>query len=309
MNPPRIAVIIVNWNNLPDTLACLDSLQQCSLADIKIIVVDNASTDGSADVIAAKRPEITIIRNRENLGFTGGNNAGMKVAFNQGADYAFLINNDAEITNGSMETLVGFMETHPEAWASAPLIYYYSQPNIIWSAGGVISWKKAWTKMIGTDEENKGQFGDAPYQVDYATGCALMVRRTALEKFGLLDERFFMYYEEVEWCTRMRKNGQLIYVVPHASVLHKIMSQTRNESPFVHYFMTRNRILWMKLSGFGPQVFLRVFIENLRTLLSWTLRPRWRNKKKLRKAMIWALWDAISKQYGVAPWNKRLVKI
>jgi GT2 family glycosyltransferase len=309
MTLPRISVIIVNWNNQTDTLACLASLDQCHYPELEVIVVDNASTDGSVEAIQENYPKVYLVRNQENLGFTGGNNTGMKISFQGKADYAFLLNNDAEIAEDSLEKLVDFMESKPDVWAAAPLIYYYSQQNVIWSAGGKIDERRAMTQMLGTDEDDRGQFGTIPFPVDFATGCAMMVRRTAVEKFGMLDDRFFMYYEEVEWCTRMKDNGLLIYLVPQAKVLHKIVPHTRNESPFVHYFMTRNRLLWARSARMGASVFLRVVFEDLRVLLSWTLRPRWRNKKSQRNAMALALWDAITNHYGVTPWKIRQTKI
>ena len=299
MTLPRIAVIIVNWNNQADTLACLGSLLVCQCPDLDIIVVDNASTDGSADAISAKMPQGLMIRNQNNLGFTGGNNIGMKAAFERGADYVFLLNNDAEIAMDVPETLVEFMENNPEVWATAPMIYYHSQPNVIWSAGGRIDYRRGTAQMLGTDQIDTNQFGNSPYSVDFATGCALMVRRSAVERFGLLDDRFFMYYEEVEWCTRMHAQGLKVVVVPNVKVWHKIIPDSRNESPFVHYLMTRNRLLWVRSKYFGRQVFWRILLlENLRTLFSWTFRPRWNHKRAQRQAMLQAIMDVFRKRYG-----------
>lgn len=299
MIPPRIAVIIVNWNNKTDTLACLDSLQRCHYPDLDIIVVDNASTDGSAELIIAKMPQLLMIRNPKNLGFTGGNNIGMKAAFERDADYVFLLNNDAEIAPDSLEILVDFLESRPKAWAAAPLIYYYKQPKLIWSAGGKINPRRATSQMLGTDEDDHGQFGETPFEVDYATGCALMVRRSAVEKFGLLDDRFFMYYEEVEWSGRMQSNGLEVAVVPRAKAWHKINPKARNESPFVHYLMTRNRLLWIRCANFGSLVFWRVLLfDDFRTWLSWTLRPKWKHKRLQSRAMLQAISDVFRKRFG-----------
>lgn len=299
MTQPRIAIIIVNWNNRTDTLACIEQLKKSQYANQDILLVDNASTDGSADAIAAEMPQITMIRNHKNLGFTGGNNIGMKVAFERGADYAFLLNNDAEIEADVLQLLVEVMETNPEVWATAPMIYYYSQPKVIWSAGGAIDSRLGTAKMLGTDEVDQAQFGSSPYPVDYATGCALMVRRSIVEKFGLLDNRFFMYYEEVEWCGRMQSQGFKVMVIPKAKAWHKIIPAARDESPFVHYLMTRNRLLWLRSKSFDKKVFWRVlFLENIRTLLSWTLRPKWRHKKAQRQAMLLAIFDLFRNQFG-----------
>jgi len=299
VKPPRISVVIVNWNNQTDTLSCLASLSHCQYPELEIIVVDNGSTDGSVDAIKEKYTKVKVLKNVANLGYTGGNNQGIRTAFEQGADYILLLNNDAEIAPDSLEILVEFLESQPKAWAAAPLIYYFNQPNVIWSAGGKINPRQATSQMLGTDEEDHGQFGDAPLIVDYATGCALMLRRSAVEKFGLLDDRFFMYYEEVEWCGRMQKYGFEVAVVPKAKAWHKINPKARNESPFVHYLMTRNRLLWIRCAHFGVLVFWRVLLfDNFRTLLSWTFRPKWKHKRLQSHAMLQAISDVFRNRFG-----------
>lgn len=298
MTAPRIAAIILNWNNLTDTVACLDSLNQSHYPNLEIIVVDNDSRDGSAAVLAGM-PGFHFIHNPRNLGFTGGNNVGMQAAFERGADYVLLLNNDATIAPDALGLLLETLESGAEVWASAPLIYYHSQPGVVWSAGGEIDKRRASARMMGTDEEDHGQFGVAPYPVDYATGCALLVKRRAVEEFGMLDDRFFMYYEEVEWCSRMAARGMQVRMVPQARAWHKIIPQARNESPFVHYLMTRNRLLWIRAAHLGGRVFWSVLLrENLRTLISWSLRPRWRHKRQQRQAMWQAIRDVFRGRYG-----------
>ena len=309
VNPPRISVVIVNWNNQVDTLACLASLSYCQYPELEIIVVDNGSTDGSVDAIEEKYSKVKVLKNVANLGYTGGNNQGIRIALQSGADYILLLNNDAEIAADALDFLVEFLESQPQVWAAAPLIYYYNQPKIIWSAGGKINPRRATAQMLGTDEEDHGQFGDSPFVVDYATGCALMVRRSTVEKFGLLDDRFFMYYEEVEWCGRMQKNGLEVAVVPKAKTWHKINPKARNDSPIVHYLMTRNRLLWIRCANFGTLVFLRVMLfENLRTLLSWTLRPKWKLKQSQSSAMLQAIIDVLRNHFGPPHLRKKAVK-
>lgn len=299
MTSPKIAIVIVNWNNQVDSLACLDSLARCGSPNLLIIVVDNASTDGSVEEISARHPEITLIKNQKNLGFTGGNNIGLRAAFTQGAEYVLLLNNDTEVDSNFLGPLVDALEAQPQAWAAAPIIYYYKQPGVIWAAGGKIDFQRATADMLGTDEEDQGQYGHEPYESDYATGCALLVRRSSVEKFGFLDDRFFMYYEEVEWCTRMKLNGLKVLIVPGSKVWHKIDPMSRNESPFVHYLMTRNRLLWARSPGFGKLVFWRILLlDNLRTLLSWSLRPKWKFKKELRKVMSQAMLDIFRNRVG-----------
>lgn len=154
--------------------------------------------------------------------------------------------------------------------------------------------------MVGLDEKDKGQFGTTPRPVDFVTGCALMISRRALESAGLLDERFFMYYEETEWCVRVARAGFEIRHVPTARIWHKIAPQAQAVSPFVHYYMTRNRLLFLKATNAGLMPRLYTLIEYSRTLLSWSLRPRWRVMRGLRRVMLQAINDYRRRRFGRA---------
>ena len=302
MSRPKVAVIVVNWNNARDTQACLDSLEKLAYPDLAIILVDNASTDGSADIIRQTHPQVHMVQNQVNLGFTGGNNSGLDLAEKLGADYALLLNNDAELAPDALEKLLAPLEQDPAVCATAPMIYYGEPADRIWSAGGEINRTSATACVLGTDQTDQGQFGEKPYPVDYATGCALLVRMNAIAQSGRLDDRYFMYYEEVEWCGRLREGGRKIMLVPTAKAWHKISPAARNESPFVHYLMTRNRLLWIRCARLGWIPYLRVLLfEDTRTLLSWTLRPRWKHKAAQRRAMLKALQDELRQHYGPPP--------
>jgi GT2 family glycosyltransferase len=154
--------------------------------------------------------------------------------------------------------------------------------------------------MVGLDEKDNGQFGTTPRPVDFVTGCALMISRGALESAGLLDERFFMYYEETEWCVRVARAGFGIRHVPAARIWHKIAPQAQAVSPFVHYYMTRNRLLFLKTTNAGLMPQLYTLIEYSRTLLSWSLRPRWRTMRSLRRVMLQAINDYRRRRFGRA---------
>jgi len=309
MTEPLVAVIIVNWNNLKDTLACIESVIQSTYPNLSIIVVDNASKDDPGTMIQSMHPQVRMLQMNSNRGFTGGNNAGLQFAIQQNARYAFLLNNDAEVNRNTIHQLTVYMESTPDICAAAPIIEYHSQPGTIWSAGGRIDPHQATATMQGTNTWDQGQFGETPYPVDFATGCALMVRLSVVDKLGGLDDRFFMYYEEVEWCQRLRSQGDSIHIIPNARVWHKISPEARNESPFVHYLMTRNRLLWIRCAKFGFGTYIRVLVfHNLRTLLSWSIRPRWKYKRDQRDAMLIALRDALLNRYGPPPTNLGLRK-
>jgi GT2 family glycosyltransferase len=153
--------------------------------------------------------------------------------------------------------------------------------------------------MIGLDEVDQGQFGHTVRLVDFVTGCALLIKMSVVERVGMLDPRFFAYYEEAEWCVRVARAGFRILHVPQAKIWHKITPSARAGSPAVHYYMTRNRLLFLKVTGAGPKAWFHTLVaEYLRTLISWSVKARWRHKRLQRSAMIQAIADARRGRWG-----------
>ena len=291
MNSPRVAIVLLNWNGRDDTLACLASLSRLDYSAYEVVVVDNGSSDDSVKAIQAAYPHLMLITTDDNLGYVGGNNIGLEYAQTVGADYALLLNNDTEVASNFLSLLIEAAEEDPAAGIVGPMIYYFDRPDIIWSAGGGIDWERGDTWMIGLNEEDRGQFGKMPRPVDFVTGCALLIKMPVVTHIGLLDHRFFAYYEESEWCIRAARGGFKILHVPQAKVWHKISPSIRETSPQVHYYMTRNRLLFLKLTGAGIMPWLCTLFSYGRTLLSWTLKPRWRCKAAQRQAMVRAIVD------------------
>jgi GT2 family glycosyltransferase len=154
--------------------------------------------------------------------------------------------------------------------------------------------------MIGLNELDTGQFGEDCRQVDFVSGCAMLVKVAVLQQVDMLDERFFAYFEEAEWCVRARRAGFIVVNVPNAKIWHKIPLDARDSSPLVHYYMTRNRLLFLGITGATLQAWLyTLFVEYLRTLISWSLRTKWGHKKLHRKMMLRAIIDA-----GLGRWGK-----
>lgn len=295
---PGVTIIVLNWNGLADTLECLRSLSHLDYPNYEVVVVDNGSTDGSARVIHERFPDVTVIENEENLGFTGGNNVGLRYALRGNAAYVLLLNNDTVVDSPFLGQMVEVAQGDATIGAVGPTIYYYGEPQVVWSAGGSIDWRRGCTRMIGLDERDDGQFGDVPREVDFVSGCTLLVRRAAIERVGGLDERFFTYYEEVEWCVRMRRAGFRVMHVPQARVWHKILPAAQAESPMVHYYMTRNRLLFLQATRAGWPVGACALLEYIRTLVSWSVRPRWRHKQEQRRVMLQAIGDAWHGHWG-----------
>jgi len=296
---PGVAIIVVNWNRRADTLACLSSLSRLQYPNYEVIVIDNDSTDDSVTAIQAAHPQVTLIETGENLGFVGGNNVGLEHARTLGADYALLLNNDTEVAPDFLQRLVEAAEADPQVGIVGPLIYYFDRPDVVWSAGGAIDWAGGSTRMLGLNEQDHGQFDAAPYSVDFVTGCALLIKMALVEQVGMLDPRFFAYYEETEWCVRATRAGQKILLVPQARIWHKISLTAREASPQVHYYMVRNRLLFLKLARMGPRSWVRTLLfDYARTLLSWTLKPQWRHKALQRQAMVQAILDFGRGRFG-----------
>lgn len=295
---PSVTVIVLNWNGLDVTLECLASLARLDHPVPEVVVVDNGSTDGSAEGVRAQFPKAALIETGENLGFAGGNNVGIRYALERGADHVLLLNNDTVVAPDFLRLLVQAIEADPAAGMAGPMIYFYDQPEVIWSAGGAIDWQRGCTWMVGLDERDEGQY-DAVREVDFVTGCALLARREAIEKAGMLDPRFFMYYEETEWCVRTARAGYKILHVPQAHIWHKIAPGAQADSPRVHYYMTRNRLLFLRAAGAGLRAWLHTLIvEYLRTLISWSVRPRWCGRRVQRQVMLRALIDFQQGRFG-----------
>ena len=298
MLQPSVAVIVLNYNSREDTLACLRSLEHLSYGRAYPIVIDNASSDGTAGAVRSQYPKVTLIENDDNLGFTGGNNVGIRYALDQGVDYIMLLNNDTIAAPDLLDLLVEAFKADPCIGVVGPTIYYHDEPDVIWSAGGSIDWKHGLTSMTAIGTEDKGQLGTAPREVQFVTGCALLASREVWQKVGLLDDSFFMYYEETEWCVRAARAGYKIVHVPAAMLWHKISLKARESSPHTYYYMTRNRLLFLRRTQASLQTWFYTLSEYARTFLSWTLRPKWRDRRHLRAIMLRAVRDAGSGRWG-----------
>jgi GT2 family glycosyltransferase len=301
VDAPHVALIILNWNQPAYTLACLRSLQSITYLNFKVFVLDNGSVDDSLLQIKALLPELSyeieLIPNGCNLGFAEGNNVGIRQALVQGADYVLLLNNDTEVAPNFIELLVDVAERDPKIGITGPKIYYYDDPKRIWSAGGLIT-KAGWTQQLGVNELDSPAFNQLR-EVDYVTGCAMLVKREVIEKIGTLDARFFAYYEETDWCARAHKAGYSIWYVPQSVLWHKISLKARDLSPTYVYLMTRNRLLFLRNLGFSPfRVWLSLITVDLRTVVAWSIWKRHRQARSLRQWRLRGMLDYIRGRFG-----------
>ena len=244
---PKVTIIILNWNGKEDTIECLESLKHITYPNYKILLLDNGSTDGSIECFRERYPDIEIIENGENLGFAEGNNVGMRKVMEEDADYVLLLNNDTLVDENFLIELVSVAESDPKIGVVGPKIYF-PESNIIWYAGGKIDLKHASLDVTGFNNFDSGQHNSVK-SVEWMTGCAFLIKNEVMEKVGLFDPIFFAYWEEIDWCIKIRKAGYEIDFVPTAIIWHKQHSSTKNIGGFRNYLILRNSILCLRKYG------------------------------------------------------------
>ncbi len=239
---PDISVITVNYNGLQDTVEMITSLQtQVHTVSCEIIAVDNGSRENEALLLQEHFPDITVIRSEKNLGFAGGNNLGIRQARGK---YLFLLNNDTFVEDDSLHFLCDTLERNPQAAAVSPKIKFAAPPRNIQYAGFTpLTRYTLRNKSIGYNEPDEGQY-DTPAATAFLHGAAMLVRREAIEKAGLMPEIYFLYYEEMDWCSRMSRAGYQLLYDPRCTVYHRESSTTGTDSPLKTYYLTRNRLLY-----------------------------------------------------------------
>jgi GT2 family glycosyltransferase len=234
----NLVAVVLNWNGGDDTLAAIESLE-----GVETVCVDNGSDDGSPDAIAARFPSVELIRTGVNLGFSGGNNVGIRRALARGADWVLLLNNDAVADVGLPAALAAAAEARPDAGVLACKVFFADPPDVLMYAGGRVNLRLGyWGRQDGFGQRDDGRF-DVLRDVDRATGAAMAVSRAAIERAGLLDESLFAYAEDTEWCLRIREAGFGVVFAPDAKVWHVGSASTGGlRSPTSIYYDTRNMI-------------------------------------------------------------------
>lgn len=228
-----LAIILVNYNGLDDTVDCIKSLQESDYP-VKIYVVDNASKEDETIQLAKLFSDVSFIRSEQNLGFAGGNNLAIKVALEKKFDYIALLNNDTIVLKDTFKNL---MDLADEETVVAPVMNYYSHPREAWFSGGFIN---RWT---GNAKHLRDEISSAYLNISFATGCCFIAHRSIWEKTGLLDDEYFMYNEDEDFCVRLMLNDFKIKVVKNALIYHKVGKSCGGEiSRFQIYYMSRNRI-------------------------------------------------------------------
>ncbi|MFZ1289664.1 MAG: glycosyltransferase family 2 protein [Melioribacteraceae bacterium] len=269
---PKINIIILNYNGLNDTLECIVSLKKIDYENFEIIIVDNNSSGNDVDIIKEKFGDFVkkIIVSSENLGFSGGNNLGIKYALENGGDFILLLNNDTIVEPDFLTILLDTFNKCKNAGVSAPQINYYNNKNIVWSVGGQIS--KIRGSGFAYSNVNENQIEKKIREVTFASGCCLLIKKEVFEKIGMLDEKFFLYVEDTDFCFRTIKAGFKIIINPNSKIYHKVGNSTSmNLKQIPLYYETRNRLYFAKkkFNIFFIITFLYIFVTMIYKSIIW----------------------------------------
>lgn len=290
-----VSIITVNFNQRQVNIDFLKSVKSNpSRHALEIIFVDNGSNNTFADDYREIYPEIIYIRSEVNLGFAGGNNLGIEKAT---GDYILLLNNDTEITSDTIDVLIDEMENNSQIGLLSPLILYYDEPKVIQYAGfSEMNYLTCRNSGIGSMEANNGQFDKVSVETAFCHGAAMMCRRADLDVVGIMADEFFLYYEELDWCEKFKKAGKKIWFTGKTKIYHKESMSVGKESAIKTYFMTRNRMLFIRRNtGFLNTIFFTIyyiFIACTKQIVNYLLKGRKDLAKWTLRGVFWNFTNA-----------------
>ena len=330
---PTVAIITLNWNGWADTVECLESVYQINYPNYHVVVVDNHSSDDSIEKIKdyalgklkiksnffkhdpTNKPieiiqysrennkikkklntnkQLILIKNEINYGFAEGNNIGIKFALkNYNTDYILLLNNDSVVDKDFLKILVQEGEKDTKIGLLGPKMYYYDNPNVIWCIGGKIDWKLARGLHVGIDEDDKGQY-NRKQAFEYINGSSLLIKKEVFDKVGLLDKKFFLYFEETDLALRASENGYESLYVPNAKIWHKVSKSGGGITKEIGlYYITRNRWLFMKKWASNSNFLIFTVLQILGAILLPIVMSVYYRNRKLFLAYYRGFWDGI----------------
>jgi len=252
---PLVACVIVNWNGWVETLACLDSLRCLAYSNLLIVVVDNGSTDDSITNIREAHPDVCLIENGKNVGFAGGNNAGIREAMRHDTEYIWLLNNDTVPAPGALREMINMAQADPMLGAVGSVLFYASSPEKVQAWGG--GWINLW---FGQSTHATEKPRDS-HELDFLTAASMLVRRGVFEQVGLMDDRFFLYWEDAELCFRLRRSGWKLGVAPLGTVLHKVNASAKKDRGGVDRYFTTSGMRFLFEYSSVPFVSAALFLS------------------------------------------------
>ncbi|MFN3345026.1 MAG: glycosyltransferase family 2 protein [Chloroherpetonaceae bacterium] len=312
-NPLRAAILLLNWNGWHDTLECLESLLNLDYPNFKIILCDNGSSDGSIKhFIAWAQPhavshcilsrydaehttntvheKLIIIENGANLGFAGGNNVGLRFARTQAFEYIWLLNTDTTVKPDALTKLIAEVEANPKiGMCGSTLLYYHAPDTVQTLCGGRINRRTGEPHHIGAFQKFQQPISQAEVlkQLDYVMGASMLISRKFLEEIGLMEERYFLYYEEIDWAERAKGKFELGYA-PESIVYHKegrsVGNQPKAYTATSVYYMTRSRVMFMR--KFFPKQLPLVYARLLISVVGQIARGNWQRAVATLKGLL-----------------------
>lgn len=302
---PLVTFVILNWNQPEMTAECLDSIRQQDYDNYRVLVVDNGSRDNSVEVLNERFPWVELLALEENVGYGMGNNAGIEHVLRTSTDYVFLLNNDTVVAPDMLSILVNVAEADPRIGIVGPTMYYYEPPDVIWSGENTVNWR--------TGEVTRKNMGEHVSQdllrqmenrkIDHVDTCASLVKREVFESIGMLDPRYFINYEDLDFDLRAKQAGFDLVYVPRAFMWHKVSLAMGFASPATTYYMTRNALtLFWARAPLQWKLFavFSILVRTVRTMTAWALRPKYRSEiyQQKRRANAYALRDFFFRRSG-----------
>jgi len=296
---PKVSLVIVNWNGLEDTIECLDSLRQITYPNYDVILVDNDSEGDDVKILESKYGSyINIIQNDKNYGFAKGCNVGIRDALARGTDYVLLLNNDTVVASDFIEELVNVAQNDSKVGIVGGKIYTYESPEVIWFAGGSINYWTGNTPIRGKGQVDRGQFENV-CEVDWVVGCFMLISRDLLLIAGLLDDRFFFGWEDVDLCIRTQKSGFKVLFAPGSKVWHKAFSLEKGKrlAGLPVYCATKSHFIvmekhWPKLQLASSISYFMVTLPKTMLVYSSLFR-QW----KTPVYMLWGCFDYLRRKW------------
>ena len=288
-NLPKVSIVTLTWNTTEITIDFLKSLNEhCTYPNLEVIIVDNGSKVNPTAAFKSIYPSAIVLVNEKNLGFTGGNNVGIKAAT---GDYLFIVNNDTEFTPGLMEGLLKIFETYPDAGIVSPKFHYFYHKGTIEYAGyNEVNIFTGRNGMVGCREQDNGQYNEIK-TTNYAHGGGMMVPRKIIDEVGGLPDEFFIYYEEFDWCEQIKRKGYKVYYQPASLIYHKESMTTGKSSPFKTFYHTKNRILFMRRNMKPLNLFIFLsyftFLTIPKNTLTFLLKGQKEHLRSFWKGIFW----------------------
>lgn len=278
----KVGIVIVNYNGAAYQNEAIKTLYDSDFKDFVIVVVDSNSTDNSIDLLRKSYPDVVVLLQPENVGVAKGNNIGIEYCKKIGTEYVLLMNNDIEIKPDMLGLLVA--KAAPDV-ITVPKIYYYEPNNMIWYGGGYFDWKKGTAPHIGINQYDEGQFDEERY-VEYSPTTAMLIHNSIFERIGMIDESYFMYWDDTDWCLRLFDAGIKILYVPSAVMWHKVSSSTGGMASKVKlYYMNRNRLYFLEKHSdhFTKKTRKRALFRMRQLILAGVIKRN--NNRIIRKAI------------------------